>query len=349
MRALAVLTVRNEAAFLLEWLAHHQATGFSDFLVFSNDCQDGSDRMLGRLQELGHLTHLRNDDANPERIQFSALKRADKHPLRQQADWLMQIDIDEFVNIHVGDRTLPALFEALPDATAITLTWRHFGCAGQARYDDLPVTEQFTQAAPRIVTGPWRLAMLKTLFRNDGTYRKMGVHRPRQPDPDRLGDARWFDGSGRALGADFATKRLFSDYRRDNYQLAQLNHYATGSMESYVLKSARGRAVSTGDTLGLGYWVERNLNVEEDRSILALAAKRRARQDVLMADAELARLHEEAVDWRRSRFEELLAEERYRALYARLQMSPASAPLRQEAADFLQSHGLRAQHGDNPL
>ncbi|MEL7154928.1 MAG: glycosyltransferase family 2 protein, partial [Pseudomonadota bacterium] len=38
MKALAILTVRNEAAFLLEWLAHHQAVGFSDFLVFSNDC-----------------------------------------------------------------------------------------------------------------------------------------------------------------------------------------------------------------------------------------------------------------------------------------------------------------------
>ena len=49
MRILAVLTVRNEAAFLLEWLAHHRAVGVTDFLVFSNDCQDGTDAMLDRL------------------------------------------------------------------------------------------------------------------------------------------------------------------------------------------------------------------------------------------------------------------------------------------------------------
>ncbi len=43
VKFLAVLTVRNEAAFLLEWLAHHRGGGFTDFLVFSNDCQDGTD------------------------------------------------------------------------------------------------------------------------------------------------------------------------------------------------------------------------------------------------------------------------------------------------------------------
>ena len=38
MTHLAILCVRNEAAFLLEWLAHHRAVGFDHFLVFSNDC-----------------------------------------------------------------------------------------------------------------------------------------------------------------------------------------------------------------------------------------------------------------------------------------------------------------------
>ena len=61
MRFLAILCVRNEAAFLMEWLAHHRAVGFTDFLVFSNDSQDGTDAMLDRLAERGELTH------NPQR------------------------------------------------------------------------------------------------------------------------------------------------------------------------------------------------------------------------------------------------------------------------------------------
>jgi hypothetical protein len=59
MRILAVLTVRNKGAFLIEWLAHHRRCNITDFLVFSNDCDDGTDRMLDRLQALGWLVHLR--------------------------------------------------------------------------------------------------------------------------------------------------------------------------------------------------------------------------------------------------------------------------------------------------
>ena len=106
MKALAILTVRNEAAFLLEWVAHHLTTGFTDILAFSNDCSDGTDRMLDRLAEMGLLTHIRNDGPHAEGPQWAALKRADKHPLRKKADWIMVVDIDEFVNIHADDHTL---------------------------------------------------------------------------------------------------------------------------------------------------------------------------------------------------------------------------------------------------
>src|SRR5882757_6448938 len=130
MRALLVLTVKNEAAFLLEWLAHHRACGFTDLLAFSNDCSDGTDLMLDRLAEMGWLTHVRNDGPHDEGPQWAALKAADRHPLRRDADWVLFADIDEFVNIHAGDRTLPALLTDLPQADAVALTWRLFGNAG---------------------------------------------------------------------------------------------------------------------------------------------------------------------------------------------------------------------------
>ena len=52
MRFTAVLTVRNEAAFLIEWVAHHLGIGFTDLVVLSNDCDDGTDAMLDRLAEV---------------------------------------------------------------------------------------------------------------------------------------------------------------------------------------------------------------------------------------------------------------------------------------------------------
>ena len=348
MTHLAILCVRNEAAFLLEWLAHHRAVGFDHFLVFSNDCQDGTDTMLDRLEALGALTHLRNDGPYDKGgIQFTALKAAAKRPEVKKADWILPLDVDEFVNIHTGDHTLNALHAALPDATAITLTWRLFGFGGHARYEDTPVTETFTRCAPAVMHWPWRAAMFKTLYANDGTYRKPGVHRPRDADPDKVGLSRWFDGHGRALPPQFQTSRIFSTYGRDNYGLAQLNHYPLGSAESYILKAARGRAVHSEDTLGVDYWVERNFNTDIDTSVASLAPQREAELQQLKADPELAKLHEDAVAWRKARFLALMQEEPYRALFGRLLMTPPSRPLPLQAARFLTRHANLARQSSS--
>lgn len=335
-RFLAVLTVRNEGAFLLEWLAHHRAAGFTDFLVLSNDCQDGTDAMLDRLEQLGWLVHLRNDGPYDKGgIQFTGLKLADKHKRVKKADWIMTLDIDEFVNVHVGDNTLPALIEALPKATAITLTWRLFGNAGIVRYRDDPVTESFTRCAPAVMYWPWRAAMFKTLYRNDGTYKKLGVHRPRAPDKEKLDQAQWYDGEGRKLEDQFKQTRVFSTYGRSNYALAQLNHYALGSMESFILKADRGRAVHADHLLDVDYWVERNFNTDSDASIGSIAPRSRPLRKELHADAVLGRLHAEAVAWRQARFLTLMEQEPYRALFARLLMTPPSRPISLKSARTL--------------
>lgn len=326
MRTLAVLTVRNEGAFLLEWLAHHRAVGFTDFLVLSNNCQDGTDDLLDRLDELGHLTHLRNDGPYGKNgIQFSALKTASKHRLAKRADWILALDIDEFVNIHTGEGRLSDLFAALPQADAITLTWRLFGNADKLRHEDRPVTEQFTRCAPEVIHWPWRATMFKTLYKAQDTYRKIGVHRPRGlKDELNPGDLRWFDCTGRELGGEFKTKRIFSDYGRPNYDIAQLNHYPLGAMENYVLKADRGRAVHSDHMLGVDYWVERNFNSNTDITIQRYAPARNAICKMLMADPQVARLHHAANQWRRDRFRALMLEEPYRALFSRLLMTAPS-------------------------
>ena len=338
MRILGILTVRNEGAFLIEWLAHHRACGFTDFLVFSNDCDDGTDVMLDRLQTMGWLTHVRNDGPHDEGPQWAALKAADKHPLTQAADWVLFFDIDEYVNVHVGNRTVPALLAALPDADAITLTWRMFGNAGVVHFADQPVTETFVKAAPAVLHWPWRAALFKTLFRNDGAYAKLGVHRPRSPDKARA--PAWFDGSGRRLGPAFQTQRIFSDFGQDNYALAQLNHYALGAMESYVVKCDRGRANRDASTFDMGYWVERNFSAAEDQSILALpSAGLRAE---LMADARLGDVHRAAVVWRTRRFAALMAQEPWRALFGRLMMVPPTRVLSAAEARLIWGNHPRA-------
>jgi hypothetical protein len=333
MRILGILTVRNEGAFLIEWLAHHRASGFTDFLVFSNDCDDGTEVMLDRLAAMGWLSHVRNDGPHDEGPQWAALKAADRHPLVKAADWVLFFDIDEFVNVHVGDLTVPALLAALPDADAITLTWRLFGNAGIVQYRDAPVTETFRRAAPAVLHWPWRAALFKTLFRNDGAYGKLGVHRPR--NPDRARNPVWIDGSGRRLDAAFRTQRIFSDFGQDNYRLVQLNHYALGAMESYVVKCDRGRANRDASVFDMGYWVERNFCDVEDATVLNLPSG--SLRAELMADAVLGGLHRAAVAWRQQRFTALMTQEPWRALFGRLMMARPTRVLNREQSRLIWS------------
>jgi hypothetical protein len=341
MRLLAITCVKNEGAFLLDWLAHLRALGFSDILVFSNDCDDGTDAMLERLQALGHLTHQPNPGPWAEGPQWAALKAADRHPLRRAADWVMFLDIDEFPVVHLGDGTLPALIAALPEADAITLTWRMFGNCGVVSAADTPPGAQFTRAAPTRMRWPWRVQMFKTLFRANAGYRKLGVHRPRGLEPGAA--PRWFDGSGRELPELFRRNRLFSLMGEDNYQLAQLNHYALGSMENYVVKCDRGRSNRAAAPFDMSYWVERNFCTEEDRTIARYDAAVAPLRAELGADAELAALHARALAWRRERFEALMAQEEARALFGRLLITPPSRPMPRALEDRIVGYGLRAK------
>lgn len=334
MKILAILTVRNEASFLLEWLAHHCAAGVTDFLVFSNDCTDGTDAMLDRLAELGWLTHVRNDGPHEQGPQWAALRAADRHPMRAAADWVMFIDIDEFVNVHLGARTIPDLIAALPaDAGAVVMTWRMFGNAGVVQISDAPVTETFRLAAPDPLHWPWRALMYKTLFRNDGRFHKLGVHRPKGKPVAEQG---WYDGSGASLQG--GPPRIFSAPGGAHYAMVQLNHYALGTMEGYLVKSDRGRANREASVADIGYWVERNFCAVEDNSILQLDS--RGIRSGLMDDPILGDLHRAGVAWRRRRFAELMRDEQWRAFFGRLMMAPPTRILTPAQARLIWTHGL---------
>jgi len=54
-----------------------------------------------------------------------------------------------------------------------------------------------------------------------------------------------FQARARFCPARLKTKQLFSDYTQDDYKLAQINHYALGAMQRFILKAMRGRSGSS--------------------------------------------------------------------------------------------------------
>ena len=50
MTKTVITTMKNEGAFLLEWVAHHKALGFDDLVICTNDCTDATTDKVLRMQ-----------------------------------------------------------------------------------------------------------------------------------------------------------------------------------------------------------------------------------------------------------------------------------------------------------
>jgi hypothetical protein len=108
----------------------------------------------------------------------------------------------------------------------------------------------------------------------------------------------------------------FSRKASVGYTMATLNHYILRSAESFLVKRQRGRINHVDQDQGLAYWAERNYRSETDTSIQAQVPAARRVLDNLKSDPLLARLHDEAVAWHRSRIRTLLGDPEYAALFA---------------------------------
>ncbi len=317
-RILVVTSMKNEAPFILEWIAYHKSIGVDHFLVYTNDCTDNTNEMLDRLAALGHVTRRDNpwDPASGKKPQQVALKDAAKQPEFDAADWVLTIDVDEFVNIHVGEGTFADLFRACNWPNVISFTWKFFGNKGIHAYEDQPITEQFTACAPEFIPKPRLGWGFKSMFHKSSPYTRIGVHRPLGIEEDEVDQVRWVNGSGRAMPDMLLTNNGWRSTKRSlGYRLATLNHYILRSADSFLVKRERGRINHTEHDQGIDYWMRRNYATETDDRILARLPRMREVLDELREDPVLDQLHTGAVVWHKARVAHLLQQPDYKQLY----------------------------------
>jgi hypothetical protein len=179
------------------------------------------------------------------------------------------------------------------DTDVISVPWRIFGPDGIEALVDKPVTQQFTMgefewdADERPTTGKF----VKSIYTNQEKFQRMGLHAPISHDEHVSDTKRVLPG-----GADY----VIDGERTDNPPLfthAQVNHYALRSMESFMIKRARGRANHSSHVLGMEYWGKFNLNDEKDTSIDRYKKATNKLVKELKADKVLGELHEKGVEW----------------------------------------------------
>ena len=125
-RSLAVCAIfKNEAPYLLEWIAYHRVIGFDRFVLYDNASTDGGADLVRRspLTDCATVIHW------PQRPgQLSAYRHfidifAPAH------DWAAFIDLDEFI-LPLGGNSLADTLQRCSHASAVLANWRVFGPAG---------------------------------------------------------------------------------------------------------------------------------------------------------------------------------------------------------------------------
>lgn len=314
-----VTCMKNEGPFLLEWLAYHRVIGVTDFFVYTNDCNDGTDTFFDLLQEKGYLQHRENPFREMGlKPQHAAMFAAMKEDAVQTSDWLTHIDVDEFITIKVGDGTLKSLFEALPDMNMISMTWRLFGNGDRDDFKDELTTEAYTMCAPEFCPRPHQAWGFKTLYRNLGIFRKMGVHRPKGLNAQLHDQINWVNGSGKPMPQKDYRNAWRSTTSTWGYDMVSLNHYAVRNCESFLVKRDRGRVNHVERDQGLAYWFRMNNNADEDHSIHRMLPALRKELARLKSDPEIAAAHEYCVRKHREKIDELRSKPANEAFYAEL-------------------------------
>ncbi len=323
MRLLVITTMRNEGPFIVEWVAHLRALGVTDILVYSNDCDDGTEAVLDALDAAVVLTHRRHAGGGKS-VQWRALRAAKKEPVYKTADWVACLDCDEFPALAEPFTDLPSLISAA-DADAIVLPWRLFGSSGRLHTTPSPVTETFMRAAPEHMLFPAAGRFFKTLYRRQA-FARPGIHRPERRQSAPL--PKWVDGGLCPLPPDFAERdrQILLHDPAVNRDAVALNHYSVKSAEDFLIKRRRGLPNRASKPLDASYWAERNFNTVEDTRIARHASARNSSEEVLLSLTGVKAAQFSAEEAHRRQIEACLKDPDTALLYTRLALLPGSVP-----------------------
>ncbi|MEM1234919.1 MAG: glycosyltransferase family 2 protein [Pseudomonadota bacterium] len=301
--------MKDEGHSLIEWVAYHHMIGFDNICVYTNDCGDGTDEMLIRLQEMGYCQHFRNDVPEGGKPQPNALRLARSNQEILDSEWIMVMDADEFVSIKTGDNSLHALMKEIPeDAWAIAMTWQFFGSADILDWNPGLVTEAYTKCAPFKFRKGWGV---KTMFRPSPDV-AFGIHRPKVKGGDKNPEAiaamlerRWVNGSGQDMPKEFNLSGWRSTSPTIGRDLVELNHYAVKSYEAYLLRRVRGNVNNKVGKYNAEYFAIFDRNEADERNVADLAARTKDVMAVLRSDARLAELEATALEFHEAKVKTL--------------------------------------------
>ena len=292
-KSVLLSSFRNEAPFVLEFVVHHKVVGFDEIIVCSNNCTDGTDEILKSLDGIGLITHITCDPQESDSPQNFAYRTARSRLPIDSAEWLMVLDADELLNIHVANGKLMDLIEFQPPDTDICLVnWACFGSSNQISWisDFSSNLFEFRKASASPRNG-----MVKSITRRPARWREIGNHHLyNSKELDDFLVSFWAGLWQESIASSGLKKGALNFVRsgRDCHELAQINHYATRSRDCFELRRLRGDGASLLSKENLhhidSYFDNMSSGSHLDRSILRYRRDFEALFDAVLASGDVA-------------------------------------------------------------
>ncbi len=290
-RFLVFAGMRDEGAFLVEWISWYRMLGF-EILIGVNDCTDRSPALLDAFAQAGWLRWFEHRPPEGTPPKQSAHRQAQRHPATAETDWLLICDVDEFLVLHRGDGTIASYLDDLGrDFLGVAFHWQCFGTGGWKRYQPGLVHRQFRRRGPS--QRPANV-MVKTLFRTPRRFERWSDHMPWAFDGEwDRGTNRIVDSEGRIIEALLTGPHpvRYTDVSQVTHRYAQMNHYVLRSVEQFETKRGTLSATAAKDRYTQAFFDARDRNGRRDLSALAHAAAFDRIHTEAMALPGVARLH----------------------------------------------------------
>lgn len=304
LRATLFSAMKNEGPFILEWVAYHRLIGFEKIVVFTNDCTDGSAELLDALAGIGWVDHYDNTAGDGTAPQKRAAAHAFGLPQLLNAKWLIWLDADEFLNIHCGKGMLADLAGAIGAASGMCINWRIFGSNQIDGWTGGLATEAFTACSRK---GFNLNRQMKTLFRPGPDITGLYLHKPEVSVNFVANGGSFVNASLQSLPESFYfERRNHGEPMHElpvelvSHKLAQINHYAVRSFDSYVVKRHRGNGWKSDRETARekryryrsSFWAKHDRNETKDLTIQRHLAALRELMDHALTHNAVRRAHE---------------------------------------------------------
>lgn len=257
--------MRNEAMFVLEWIAHQRLIGFRTIIVVTNDCTDGTDTICDAIaQHDPDFIHIRNTLAPGEAPQIKGMEKVFAHPVVANVDYLLHCDADEFLNISCGAGHVGDLIALCGRADCIALAWRPFGDANHKRWAGGLVTEKCTRSTPKLRPS---FTVHKSIFK-PAKFTWATDHMPKMP---RSPNVTLVNTKREPMPTASLFNPRHARFRRTGLELftwdnACIHHHAIRSEDVFLMKNLRGDGMARETQryyINSKFWRRNNVNRNE--------------------------------------------------------------------------------------